>query len=164
MINITVTVPDLDSVKKIDVNKAKRVALLASLTHMKDERLMNRFEYSGTQNSLGFKQRKSTYQKVKRERFPGSRGLAHVLTGSTKRAFKAATVVSKLVRGTIKVAGLNPGYGRLRRPKRIDMRGEVSRLSNADQKAMSEEYEKVFLTHIKTAIAKRRGKKIKPSS
>jgi hypothetical protein len=110
-------------------------------------RLLDRFNFRGTQQALGFAKRSDNYMKRK-----GKRGkLAHVFTGRTKAAAgKATTRNVTAKRGGIAFNAGNQ-YGR-RKPGNIDLREEIERLSAADKKLFLTTYEKAYIKRITAAL------------
>jgi hypothetical protein len=82
----------------------------------------------------------------------------HVFSGDTEDAFAAAPVRATVKFARVNVQGLNPGYGRRRKPGAIQLRDEITRFTPEEEKSIAEVKLKAVMRLIKEEIKRNTGR------
>ena len=153
-INIDIQAPELSDRA---LGRARKAAGLAVAEEHLKNNLPGRFDGSMARK-LKYEERDESWQAYKEEIGKDPKRDHYYRGKAEKRAKRATPKVTKK-RISIKIDGLNPGYGRRRSPTKPDMASELKRITAGELKELSRIYGETFVVAIKKELAKARKKR-----
>lgn len=161
MLKTEIEIPDMDAVKDVAINRARKQAL-EKMMQLHAKALKNRTRTRGVWQSVkGFKRRTRDYEKRKGKVRAGTSGQPHRFFGDTEKRIRAAPVISKSKQAFINITGLNVGYRRRPKPRHPNMSAELQAMTPKEQKQYAELYQKELVDIINNDPKARKKKRIK---
>lgn len=161
LIKTEIEIPDIESVKGVAVNRARREALLEIMRRHK-KKLRNRTRSKTVWNQIkGFRRRSKDYNIRKGRIRADTKGQPHRFFGGTEKRIRAANPTGKPKQAFINITGLNPGYKRRPGGNRPNMFAELQGMTPAEQQEYATLFEKYVVDYINNNPKARKKKRKK---
>jgi hypothetical protein len=158
---VELEIPDMEAVKDVAINRARKKALEA-IMQLRKKNTLKRFRSKGIWREIkSEKRRTKEYEKRKGQVRAGTKGQPHRFFGDAEKRFRAGPVVSKSKQAFHHVTNLNKGYSRRAKPNYPNLQKEIMEMTPKEEKLYAEIYQKTLVETINNDPKARKKRKIK---